>query len=73
MRKEIELEKIKDNTEREIVKLLSEHDKFMMGDIVMKLRLSYQRGHEYLNLLLDKNWISNTEQPPYYTLKIDLK
>ena len=73
MRKEIELEKIKDNTEREIVKLLSEHDKFMMGDIVMKLKLSYQRGHEYLNLLLDKNWISNTEQPPYYTLKIDLK
>ncbi|WP_321290203.1 hypothetical protein [uncultured Sunxiuqinia sp.] len=73
MREKIELEKIKDNTEKEIVKLLSEHHKFTMGDIVMKLRLSYQRGHEYLNSLLDKNWISNTEQPPYYTLKIDLK
>ena len=52
MREKIELEKIEDNTEREIIKLLSENEKFMMGDILMKLKLSYQRGHEYLNSLL---------------------
>ncbi len=73
MREKIELEKIEDNTEREIIKLLSENEKFMMGDILMKLKLSYQRGHEYLNSLLDKEWVSNTEKAPYYTINIDLK
>ncbi|WP_339735839.1 hypothetical protein [uncultured Sunxiuqinia sp.] len=73
MREKIELEKIEDNTEREIIKLLSENEKFMMGDILMKLKLSYQRGHEYLNSLLDKEWVSNTEKAPYYTINVDLK
>lgn len=73
MRKKIKLEKIEDNTEREIIKLLSENEKFMMGDILMKLKLSYQRGHEYLNSLLDKEWVSNTEKAPYYTINVDLK
>ena len=73
MRERIELEKIEDNTEREIIKLLSENEKFMMGDILMKLKLSYQRGHEYLNSLLDKEWVSNTEKAPYYTINVDLK
>ncbi len=73
MREKIELKKIEDNTEREIIKLLSENEKFMMGDILMKLKLSYQRGHEYLNSLLDKEWVSNTEKAPYYTINVDLK
>jgi len=73
MREKIELEKIEDNTEREIIKLLSENEKFMMGDILMKLKLSYQRGHEYLNSLLDKEWVSNTDKAPYYTINVDLK
>jgi predicted transcriptional regulator len=73
MREKIELNKIEDNTEREIIKLLSENEKFMMGDILMKLKLSYQRGHEYLNSLLDKEWVSNTEKAPYYTINVDLK
>ncbi|KOH43917.1 hypothetical protein [Sunxiuqinia dokdonensis] len=73
MREKIELNKIEDSTEKEIIKLLSENEKFMMGDILMKLKLSYQRGHEYLNSLLDKEWVSNTEKAPYYTINVDLK
>lgn len=73
MKEKIDLQEIEDQTEREIIKLLSENDKFMMGDILMRLRLGYQTGHKYLNSLLDKNWVSNTEQAPYYTLKIELK
>ena len=73
MREQIDLAQIEDQTEREIIKLLSENEKFMMGDILMRLKLSYQRGHEYLGSLLAKNWVSNTEKAPYYTLNVDLK
>lgn len=73
MGEQIKLNQIKDNTERDIIKLLSENDKFMMGDILMQLKLSYRKGHHYLNSLRAKNWVSNTEQAPYYTLKVDLK
>ena len=73
MKERIKLEKIKSNTEREIVELLNEKTQCMRGDIFMSLKLSYKRGHKYLNSLLDKNWVSNTDKAPYYTLKIDVE
>ena len=73
MKEEIELKQIKSNTEREIIKLLMEKDQYMMGDILMKLKLGYQKGHKHLNKLLEKKWVSNTDKAPYYTLKINIK
>ena len=73
MKEKISLEKIENDTERDIILLLKEKDKCMMGDILMKLRLSYKKGHQHIISLLDKNWISNTEKAPYFTLKIDLE
>ncbi|HKJ43783.1 MAG TPA: hypothetical protein VKA27_16925 [Sunxiuqinia sp.] len=73
MKEKVKLQKIKSNTERKIVELLNEKDQCMRGDIFMSLKLSYKRGHKYLNSLLDKDWVSNTEKAPYYTLKIDIE
>lgn len=72
MKEKIELEKIENETERDIILLLKEKEKCMMGDILMNLRLSYRRGKQHINSLLSKNWISNKEETPYFTLLIDL-
>ncbi|MCW0483418.1 hypothetical protein [Gaoshiqia sediminis] len=72
MREKIKLEKIDNDTERDIILLLKEKEKCMMGDILMNLRLSYRRGKQHINSLLSKNWISNKEKAPYFTLLIDL-
>ena len=73
MKEKISLERIEDSTERNIILLLQEKDKCMMGDILMNLKLSYQKGLQHINSLLDKNWISNTENAPYFTLKVEFE
>lgn len=73
MKQEIRLEQIEDNTERAILQLLEHNDKYTTGDILMRLKLSYRKDKEHLRTLRAKNWISNTERAPYYTLKISLK
>jgi len=73
MKEKINLKKVHDNTERDIIMLLKEKDKCLMGDILMNLKLSYRKGHQYLNSLLSKKWISNKENAPYYTLKVEIE
>jgi hypothetical protein len=73
MKEKISLERIEDSTERNIILLLQEKDKCMMGDILMNLKLSYQKGLQHINSLLDKDWISNTENAPYFTLKVEFE
>ena len=69
----IKIEKIEDETEREILQLIEDEGKCSLGEILMKLQISNRNGYRYLNSLLDKRWISNTENPPYLTLKVDLE
>lgn len=72
MREKIELENITDETERGIILLLKEKEKCMMGDILMHMKLSYRKGKQHVNSLLRKNWISNKEVAPFFTLTIDI-
>lgn len=73
MKESVELKKIKDQNEREILQLLKEKDQCMMGEILMKLKLSYRKGYNLLNSLSKKNLVSNREKAPYYTLKVELR
>ncbi len=72
MRRTINLEKIDNQTERNIIMLLKQEEQCMMGNILMQLKLSYSKGYKHINSLLSKNWISNTEKSPYFTLNIDI-
>jgi predicted ArsR family transcriptional regulator len=73
MKEKIKLKQIKDHTERDVILLLKEKKQCMMGDIFMRLRLSYKKGREVLNSLTNKNMVSNREKAPYYTLKVDIE
>lgn len=69
----VNLKMIENHTERDILLLLDEKEKCMMGEIFMTLKLSYRKGKKHLISLMNKNWISNTEKAPYFTLKIELE
>lgn len=72
MQKKIKIKKIEDHTERAIVLLLKERGKCRMGDILMNLKLGYQKGYRYLDELNGKKWIS-IENGPYYRLQVDVE
>lgn len=70
--KTVDVEKISDETERKILKLIKQNGKCLMGEVLMKLKMGNEKGYYYFNQLLQKKWITNTEKPPYYTLTIEL-
>lgn len=72
MKEKLDLSTVKDDIEREIIQLVHEKEKCMMGDILMHLKLSYTKGKEYVNSLESKNVLTNQEEAPFYTLKVDL-
>lgn len=72
MKEKIKATRIHDRTERAIVLLLKERGKCRMGEILMTLKLGYQRGYQYLTSLRTKNWIS-TENGPFYSLSVDVE
>lgn len=72
MQEKVKIRKIQDHTERAIVLFLKERGKCRMGDILMNLKLGYQKGYRYLNVLSNKNWIG-IEKGPYYRLQVDLE
>lgn len=68
----VDIEKISNETEREILKLIKRNGKCLMGEVIMKLKLGNQSGYNYFDHLLKKKWITNTANPPYYTLNVEL-
>ncbi len=72
MQEKIKIKKIQDHTERAIILLLKERGKCRMGDILMNLKLGYQKGYRYLNALSNKKWIS-VENGPYYRLQVEIE
>jgi len=72
MKTKLDLSTVKDDVEREIIQLIHEKKKCMLGDIVMHLKLSYQKGKDYVNSLESKDVVTNREEAPFYTLKVDL-
>ncbi|MGQ8336574.1 hypothetical protein ACUNWD_08495 [Sunxiuqinia sp. A32] len=56
------------DTERDIIELIRKNGKCLLGDILMKLKLSYQNGSKTINNLMAKDITRNTEEPPYFTL-----
>ncbi|WP_163709615.1 hypothetical protein [Mangrovibacterium lignilyticum] len=72
MKETLDLKTVTDEVEREIIKLVHKKGKCMMGDILMHLKLSYQKGKQYVSSLESKEVLTNREQAPFYTLKVDL-
>lgn len=72
MQEKIRLKRIQDHTEKAIILFLKEKGKSRMGDILMNLKLGYQKGYRYLNNLSRKNWVTN-KNGPYYTLQVDVE
>jgi predicted transcriptional regulator len=73
MKEKVFSNQIEDHTERQIISFLNNNGKSTLGNILMNSKLSYRKGYQYLNTLIDKNWVSHTDDAPYYTLKIDFE
>lgn len=58
-RKEIEinLKKIKNPTERDILLLIDQNDKCRYGEILKRLNLSYRKGQEVIYSLVSRGYI----------------
>ncbi len=72
MKGKIKLKRINDHTERAILLFLKEKGECSMGDILMHLKLGYQKGYHYLNSLAGKNWVS-LNSGPYCKLRVDVE
>ncbi|RKD91698.1 hypothetical protein [Mangrovibacterium diazotrophicum] len=72
MKTKLDLSTVKNEVEREIIQLIHEKEQCMMGDIIMHLKLSYQRGKAYISSLESKNVVTNRDKAPFYTLNVDL-
>ncbi|MGE4586634.1 MAG: winged helix-turn-helix domain-containing protein [Mangrovibacterium sp.] len=68
----IKVEKIHNETEKKILILLQENGECSMGEILRKLKLGHKSGFSCFSQLMKKRWISHTDNPPYYTLNVEL-
>ena len=70
--RQIDLEKIKNPVEREILLLIEENQQCLYGEIIRKLELSYTKGQELIFSLLTKGYIKYVEKTPKLELTADI-
>lgn len=70
--KQIDLEKIKNPVEREILLLINENEQCLYGEIIRKLELSYTKGQELIYSLLTKGYIKYVERTPKLELTAEI-
>lgn len=70
--KNIELKKITNKTEQQILHLLNEKEKCHVGEIVKELSLSAIKGQQVIGSLLEKGFIKHPEQSPRLQLNVNL-
>ena len=70
--KNIELKKISNKTEQQILHLLNEKEKCHVGEIVKELSLSAIKGQQIIGSLLEKGFIKHPEHSPRLQLNVNL-
>jgi predicted DNA-binding transcriptional regulator len=70
--KNIELKKITNKTEQQILHLLNEKEKCHVGEILKELSLSAIKGQQVIVSLLEKGLIKHPEQSPRLQLNVNL-
>ncbi|PKP09025.1 MAG: hypothetical protein CVU09_13245 [Bacteroidetes bacterium HGW-Bacteroidetes-4] len=70
--KKIELKKITNKTEKQILHLLNEKEKCHVGEIVKELSLSAIKGPQVIGSLLEKGFIKHPEQSSRLQLNVNL-
>ncbi|HZH71208.1 MAG TPA: hypothetical protein VFD91_01845 [Mariniphaga sp.] len=60
-------------TEKRIVEFLGENGPSFLGEVVKELKLSYSKGLEMMNRLLNKGKIRHSDPPLQYEINTDSK
>ncbi|KJF42733.1 MULTISPECIES: hypothetical protein [Draconibacterium] len=69
----IDIQKISNQFEKDILILLNEKEKYVYGDIIKDLKLSARRGQELISSLLNKGLVKRIDQSSYLKLNVDIK
>lgn len=69
----IDIQKISNQFEKDILILLKEKEKYVYGDIIKDLKLSARRGQELISSLLNKGLVKRIDQSSYLKLNVDIK
>lgn len=72
-RETIDIQKISNQFEKDILILLNEKEKYVYGDIIKDLKLSARRGQELISSLLNKGLVKRIDQSSYLKLNVDIK
>ena len=60
-------------TEKKIVEFLNENGPSFLGEVVKELKLSYSKGLELVNRLINKGEIRHSEPPLQFEINSDSK
>ncbi len=60
-------------TEKKIVEFLNENGPSFLGEVVKELKLSYSKGLELVNRLLNKGTIRHSDPPLQFEINSDSK
>jgi DNA-binding IclR family transcriptional regulator len=55
-------------TEKEIIQFLDRNGPSLLGEVVKELKLSYSKGHEYINRLLRKGKVRHSDPPVHFEI-----
>ncbi|WP_319499431.1 hypothetical protein [uncultured Draconibacterium sp.] len=72
-RETIDIQKISNQFEKDILKLLEEKEKCVYGDIIKDLKLSARKGQELIYSLINKGFVKRVDQSSYLKLNVDIK
>ena len=72
-RETIDIQKISNQFEKDILKLLEEKEECVYGDIIKDLKLSARKGQELIYSLINKGFVKRVDQSSYLKLNVDIK
>ncbi|MDX8341054.1 hypothetical protein SLH46_17780 [Draconibacterium sp. IB214405] len=72
-KKTIDIQKITNPFEKDILKLLEEKEKYVYGDIIKDLKLSATKGQESILSLIKRGFIKHVDQSSYLKLNVNIK
>ncbi|MFV0592159.1 MAG: winged helix-turn-helix transcriptional regulator [Draconibacterium sp.] len=72
-KKEVEINKMSNPYEKDILNFLKTNGKCVYGDIIKELKISATKGQEAIFSLINKGFIKHKEKSSYIELNVDLK